>query len=118
MAITRLESFLTNPNINSKNNDYGARSGWNPDIVLANQFRLGLSEAKALIAAITKECPTDAEKKAVMLELLDRTQDRGDRMGSVALTAGAARELTYFASSVGVVKFFGANNLPPLHPVG
>ncbi len=121
MAISRLESFLERTSINNPGNDYKAhaRPGPNgePGPLFGQQYRLGTSEAKALIAAIKKEVPA-GQQKAVMQELLDRTLARDRSKGSVALTAGAAAALTYFAGEVNLVKFFGANNLPPLHPIG
>jgi hypothetical protein len=117
-------SLLDNKNINRTSNDYSYRSGWNPTMVLGQQYKLDVREARKMGAKIG-ELPK-ATAKAVLTELHKRSTPKPDVVigdvlpskGSVALSENAAKELTALAKKLGADLKFTSGQPRPMHPVG
>lgn len=117
-------SLLDNKNINRTSNDYSYRSGWNPTMVLGQQYKLDVREARKMGAKIG-ELPKSTAK-AVLTELHKRSTPKPDVIagdilpskGSVALSENAAKELTALAKKLGADLKFTSGQPRPMHPVG
>jgi hypothetical protein len=117
-------SLLDNKNINRTSNDYSYRSGWNPTMVLGQQYKLDVREARKMGAKIG-ELPKSTAK-AVLAELHKRSTPKPDAVigdvlpskGSVALSENAAKELTSLAKKLGADLKFVSGQPRPMHPVG
>lgn len=117
-------SLLDNKNVNRTSNDYSYRSGWNPTMVMGQQYKLDLREARKMGAKIG-ELPKSTAK-AVLTELHKRSTPKPDVIrgdvfpskGSIALTENAAKELTALAKKLGADLKFTSGQTRPMHPVG
>jgi hypothetical protein len=117
----RVENVLNDKKVNSPKNDYVYRSGWNPNAILGQQYRLGVAEARKLVTALTVAFPHLEDRRAAFQEL-HRRQEVAASMsmtqGSVKLTPAAAKLLTQKALLLGLDLTFNWKQTNPLHPVG
>lgn len=115
----RVGHLLENGGVNKTGNDYGYSSGWNPNILMGQQYRLNADETKALIEGLKAEFGNNDQDLRAGLQFLHELSTTTNGKGGVALmSVAAANTLNQFASGVGFDKRFGANTTAPIHPVG
>jgi hypothetical protein len=116
----RVDTLLTNKNINREANDYhayGRALPGNKAPLFGQQFKFGKAEATKLATAIVDRYEPSAQKK-VLKEIFARSDSRSPSKGTVALTRDGAAILNKLAKQLGLDMHFTYNQPRPLHPVG
>jgi hypothetical protein len=116
----RVDTLLSNKNINRESNDYRAYGrtlpGHQPPL-FGQQFKFGKAEATKLAKAIVDRYEPAAQKK-VLKEIYARSESNQPNKGTVALTRDGAAVLNKLAKELGMSLHFDHNQAPPIHPVG
>lgn len=116
----RVDTLLSNKNVNRESNDYrayGRSLPGHPAPLFGQQFRFGKAEATRLARAISDRYEPSAQKK-VLKEIHARSESRQPNKGTVALTRDGAAVLNKLAKELGLSLHFSFNQAPPIHPVG
>jgi hypothetical protein len=121
----RVETLLSNPQINDVKNDYRSylrvRPGRHipapPPLLAGQQYKFGKAEAVKLSQSIKGRFDAATQKK-VLVEIHARSSTQAQARGTVALTRDAAAELNKLAKELGVNVQFTSGQPRPIHPVG
>ena len=116
----RVETLLSNKNINTESNDYKAYGRTLPGHVaplFGQQYKFGKAEAVKLTKAISADY-APATQKRVLKEIFARSSTNMMSKGTVALTRDGAAELNKLATKLGMTEKFTSGQPRPIHPVG